>query len=183
MPDQVFTSGQILTAAQMSSLQSNIGLVYLKSQTIGAAVTGVTVSDAFSTTYDHYRVIINGGAASATTENLNLSLGSTSTGYYWARNGRSFADVDNGGAAANDSKWRAGGANTTGLNMCVDIFSPFLADETIFTSTSIYMTTTGSMFNAQGFLNNTTSYTAFTVNVGSGTITGGTITLYGYRKA
>jgi hypothetical protein len=34
-----------------------------------------------------------------------------------------------------------------------------------------------------GYLNDATSYTAFTITASSGTMTGGTITVYGYRKA
>jgi hypothetical protein len=39
----------------------------------------------------------------------------------------------------------------------------------------------GARWN-NGYLNNTTSYTAFTLTY-SGTITGGTVYVYGYRKA
>jgi hypothetical protein len=39
------------------------------------------------------------------------------------------------------------------------------------------------MLNTGGFLNNTTSYTAFTFTPSSGTLTGGTIRVYGYRNS
>jgi hypothetical protein len=34
-----------------------------------------------------------------------------------------------------------------------------------------------------GYLNDNTSYTGFTLTTGAGTMTGGTIFVYGYRKA
>jgi len=33
-----------------------------------------------------------------------------------------------------------------------------------------------------GYVNNTTQYTAFTISPSSGTLTGGTIRVYGYRN-
>jgi hypothetical protein len=159
------------------------GLVFISATTIGTSVASVTVSSAFSATYDNYRIIVSGGSGSASPDNLFMTLGATATGYYWARTGRSFADSDNGGGAANQVSWRAGGASSTTLAMNADLFSPFLSDQTWFSSTNIYATTTGSIFNSSGYLDNTTSYTAFTLTAGSGTLTGGTIRVYGYANS
>jgi hypothetical protein len=43
------------------------------------------------------------------------------------------------------------------------------------------VTTDGISFQYQGFLNNTTSYTSFKLTPGDGTLTGGTIYVYGYN--
>jgi hypothetical protein len=40
-------------------------LTLIKTQTIGTAVSSVTVTGAFSTTYDNYKIIVSGGVASA----------------------------------------------------------------------------------------------------------------------
>jgi hypothetical protein len=175
-----YLSGQVVQAVP-TGIQS--ALVLIKSQTIGSAVSSVTVSDVFSSTYDNYRIIVTGGVSSVSPENLFMTLGATATGYYWARTGRSFADSDNGGGAANQVSWRAGGASSTTLGMNADLFQPFLSDQTWFSSTNIYATTTGSIFNSSGYLDNTTSYTAFTLTAGSGTLTGGTIRVYGYTNS
>ena len=196
MADQTFVSGQILTAAQMTSLQGDIGLTQITPTavtnatlsggvaTIGSLVSSVTITGVFTSTFDSYRIVVSGGAGSVATENLNMTLGSTATGYYWARTGRTFADTDNGGASGGSvAFWRAGGTNTAGINMIADVLNPFLADESVFYSSSIYLATGGGSFNAAGFLNNSTSYTSFTLAPGSGTISGGTIVVYGYRKS
>ena len=68
-----FTTGQVFTAAAANNM-ANSGLTYVKQQTIGNGVASVTVSDAFSATYDNYKIVINGGATSAQTS-ISLQLG------------------------------------------------------------------------------------------------------------
>lgn len=53
MAIKTFTTGEVLTASDTNTYLANSGLVFVKSQTIGSAVTSVTVSDAFSATYDN----------------------------------------------------------------------------------------------------------------------------------
>ena len=80
MADQVFTSGQVLTAAQMSSLQSNIGLTYITEQTISSATT--TVSACFSSSFTNYKIVIDLTASvSAGAQAVTLTLNGLSSGY------------------------------------------------------------------------------------------------------
>jgi hypothetical protein len=65
----------------------------------------------------------------------------------------------------------------------MDLFNPFSADQTWFAASYVYINTSGQTMNGGGILDNTTSYTAFTMAPGSGTFTGGTIYVYGYAKA
>ena len=160
------------------------GLVLVKSQVIGTTVGSVTVTDAFSATYDSYRIIISDGVSSGATALLLMTLGATTSGYYWAQNGRTYADADNSGASGgSSSSWRAGAGSTKTLTMNLDIVAPFLSTETNFSGQYQFVTTTGSILNVAGFLDNTTSYTAFTVTASSGTLTGGTIRVYGYANS
>lgn len=159
------------------------GLVFIKSQVIGTTVGSVTVSDAFSATYDNYRIIVSDGLSSAATCNLALTLGATTTGYYWGHNGRTFANADDNVGAANQGSWRAGNGSPKALNMKVDVLLPFLSKETNFSGQYQITTTTGSSINVGGFLDNTTSYTAFTITPSTGTLTGGTIRVYGYANS
>ena len=175
---------QYYDGAAWQSVGVTPGMVLVKSQVIGTTVGSVAVSDVFSATYDAYKIIITGGVTSAASEVLRLTLGATVTNYYWAQNGRTFADVDNSGAGGGASvAWRAGGGSTKTLTMNVDLVGPFLSEETYFTAQYIFPSTTGSILNVGGFLDNTTSYTAFTVTPASGTITGGTIRVYGYANS
>jgi len=186
MPLTTYTSGEVLTAASLNanfSFAAQSGLVLVKSQVIGTTVGSVEVTDAFSATYDNYRIILSDGVSSDASVNLAFRLGATTTGYYWSMNGRTFADADNSIGAANQANWRAGAGSPKTLNLRIDLLSPFLATETNFSGQYQVTTTTGSSINNGGFLDNTTSYTAFTITPSAGTITGGTIRVYGYANS
>lgn len=174
-----FSSGAVLTAAQMNS----VGLWLVKSQVVGTAVSSVTVSSAFSSDYDNYRIIYTGGTAS-TDNDLKLTLGATATGYYA---GFAYVPYASGAITAvsnnNATSWAyAGSARPNGTSLDVDLFNPKLALRTGMTSRYFGMSTVGVGGNSSGYLNNATSYTAFTITCTSGNITGGTIRIYGYRN-
>ena len=174
-----FVAGQILTAAQMNA----IGLWEVKSQTIGTAVSSVTVTGAFSADYDSYLIRVTGGSAS-TSLGLNLTLGSTTANYYYGGVTATYATASPVQfAGTNTTSWAfAGSGESSGLIMRVELNNPFLADETSFSNVYATMRTNGSGGIAVGYLNDTTSYTAFTITTSTGTITGGTIRVYGLRN-
>jgi len=175
-----FSSGAILTAAQMNS----IGMWLVTSQTIGSAVSSVTVSGAFTSDFDNYKIVISGGVAS-TTNTLNMTLGSTVTGYgrlqaMYAYNA-STVTVDNDNFTS--TFMVVGGGSVNGLSGTVDVLQPYAAS-----ATSVYASmqnlvagTANGLRTTFGALLNTTSYTAFTLTTSTGTITGGKISVYGYR--
>ena len=163
----------------------NSGLVYVTSATIGSGVSSVTVSSCFSTTYDNYRILINDGVSSQESD-FAMTLGSTATGYYYTSLYNRFsAGTPSGLGTLNDVEWRYVGAGTQNTNMMeAELQCPFLAKYTTITSRMVSQTTGNdglSMFT-QGYLANTTSYTAMTIRRTAGTMTGGTVTVYGYRK-
>jgi len=159
------------------------GLVLVKSQVIGTTVATVTVTDAFSATYDNYKIVVSGGTSSAANTGLRMILGATTTGYYYGIKGRTFAgaDVDNQGS--NAAHLIVGAATTASISASFDLFDPFATSETFFLGASVQMQTTGNVFNVGGFLNDTTSYTDFTFSLSTGTITGGTIRVYAYANS
>jgi hypothetical protein len=151
--------------------------------TIGSAVSSVTVSGAFSATYDNYLIILSGGVGSTAT-GINLTLGSTATGYYRGGNYTSYATTTVTGVAGNNvTNWQSiGVASTTSLDARVELYDPFLEKNTKMRGSYASALTTGESLVQQGFLNNTTSYTDFTFTKASGTLTGGTIRIYGYNN-
>ena len=159
------------------------GLVLVSTTTIGTAATSVTVSSAFSATYDNYKIIVSGGVAS-TDDNLYLQLGASATGYYMARNVAAFS----GGAVTvntsnNASSFTvAGRVSTTVLNMNLDLQSPFLAKNTVVGGPVVNTVTGGQGGFTAGYHNSAVSYTAFTITPASGNMTGGTIRVYGYNN-
>jgi hypothetical protein len=157
----------------------------ITTQTIGSAVASVVFSDVFSAAYDNYRVIISGVTSAAATNNVNLQIGNAATGYYGSRIQQVIAGTLTG----------AGQSNTTSLEITrftnaagnpvaiMDITGPFLAVRTGIISNGLFMdTTNGATRISNGFLNNTNSYTGFTLSFASN-ITGGTVYVYGYRSA
>jgi hypothetical protein len=172
----VFTSGQILTAAQMNAA----GLWLVKKQTIGAQ-TSVEITNAFTTDFDSYKIIINGGVAS-TTALISCQLGSTATGYYWSHPFVTYAGVSGVSSASNSGNFgRVGLGTTSVLTGNFDLINPFNAKNTIIHYSFVDARTNGEAGAGGGFLNDTTSYTGFTI-ASTATMTGGTISVYGYNK-
>jgi hypothetical protein len=186
----VGTNGQVLTAdsAEATGLKwaspAGSGLTLIKTQTIGSGVSSVNVTSAFSSTYDNYKIFVSGGVGSGNI-NLNLTLGATATGYYRFETYMTFAaNTITGAAGSNVTSWSAS-AVASANSLCGDItlIGPNLAKTTHMSSQSTISATTSNINYVQGFLNNTTQYTDFTLTCASGTLTGGTIKVYGYQNS
>jgi hypothetical protein len=178
MAIKTFTTGEVLTASDTNTYLANSGLVYVTSATVGTGVTSVTVSNCFSATYDAYKIVYaNGTGVSGSAGQFNL-IGNT-TGWYGnliygpATGGVSGAGTNNGAYM----NWAGGCAQGT-WNVSIEVLSPFLAQRTVATASFTDATNFGTSTH---YLNNATSYTGFTLAHPSG-MTGGTITVYGFRK-
>lgn len=160
------------------------GLTFIKSQTIGSAVTAVTVTDAFSATYDNYLIIVSGGSGNVAGGNCNLTLGSTTSGYYQAGYYMFYSSTSLAGNIINNgAKWEGTYFSSNAHSGHITLQNPYLSKTTIFHSALTAADTTAYTANASGWLNNTTSYTAFTLTANSGNITGGEIRVYGYQNS
>jgi hypothetical protein len=172
-----YTSSQIVQAVPTGI---NSALVLIKSQTIGTTVSSVEVTGAFSSTYDNYLITVSGGAAS-TSSALKLTLGATATGYAYQLNGGAYSNTPATVGASAQTSWAfTGSGNTTSLSFNVNLSNPFLTEQTYMQGANIGAT---EAYAIEGFLNDTTSYTAFTITPSTGTITGGTIRVYGYANS
>jgi hypothetical protein len=184
MAIKTFTSGEVLTAADTNTYLANGGLVYVTSQTIGTGVSSITVSNAFSSPYDNYRVVINSIVFSNADVGVLLRPGGdTTAGSYFS--GGLYVKYDGSGAGYLIQNGDANGihvgiTDTFAHGFSFDVFQPNLAQRTRASGNS-----TGRLFVSiyQGYHNQATAYTSFTLLPNSGTMTGGTITVYGYRKA
>lgn len=168
-----FSVGAVLTAAQMNT----IGWHLIKTQTIGTAVSSVSVTGVFSADYDNYRITLSGGAGS-TSQSISLKLGASATGYYqslsyitYATGAQTNTGVNNG---ASFTYIGESSANMQTIN--VDLFNPYDAAYTRMMGWYAG-TVAGTIVGYHGVA---TSYTDFTIAV-AGTMTGGTIRVYGYR--
>jgi len=151
--------------------------------TLGSAVSSVTVQGAFSATYDNYKIIISGSSSSAQVNLIyqNGGLGTT-TSYYGAL---SAVNYTNGafvsGNVNNATGFTfAGGCDISSVSFCAEVQNPFLAKYTTLSSSPVvYGANRGAFY---GDHEQAVSYTSFTVLPASGTITGGTLRIYGYNQ-
>ncbi len=172
-----FVQGEKFRAADANA----VGLWLVKTQTIGSAVSSVTVSDAFSANYDNYRIVIQGGSASTNAGYLTMQLGSTVTNYRY-----DFISANLAGATPTSSG-SVGAANfptvgfkSSSIMASIEVVGPFAATMTMVSCPA------GQTGNNMGWMTgvqiDATSFTAFTIGASTGTITGGTIRVYGYRN-
>ena len=178
----VFSSAAVLTAAQMNS----VGLWLVKTQTIGSAVASVDVTDAFSSDFDNYRITVSGFTCSAGGAAMLISCVTTS-GVVNASNwiGNTFYITAGGaGALTNANVTNAGacevGYGSTAIGSIMsDILGPQAARPT-----NVRFNDCDESYWRVGafFLNNTTNFTRIRFALNSGTMTGGTIRIYGMRN-
>jgi hypothetical protein len=184
MAIKTFSDGNSLPASDINTYLANSGLVYVTSATVGSAVSTVTVASCFSSTYDNYRITISNVDCSATdnllTMTLNNSAGST---YIYVTSRLNYTSGGSGGNnSAGTTSWAIGltSANDN-TNLIMDIQSPNLVKRTSF---FINGTSDSNIIFGGGQDTNAVAQTGFSiVTTGGVTMTGGTITVYGYRKA
>jgi hypothetical protein len=172
-----FSAGAILTAAQMNL----VGLWEVKTQTVGTAVASVEVTGAFSADYDNYFITVAAVDTSVATPTFRLTFGATGTAYYSSMYYDKTDGLSTGITRTNNGAYinLALGNTNDDSNFGFYVYNPFLAKRTA--TTCQYSATDHNGWSG-GALANTTSYTAFTLTMSSGTITGGTIRVYGIRN-
>lgn len=164
-----------------TSTANPVGLELVKTQTIGSAVGSVAVSDAFNSSFDNYKITVSGGVAS-TTSNFRLQLGSNTANYRYQYIYGNLATTLSTEGATNASSFPYCGMNNTTILSCnIELGNPFAAT---FTTMSSYGGLSGNYLGTQtGIHVDSVSFTAFTLLLSTGTITGGTIRVYGYRNS
>jgi hypothetical protein len=157
------------------------GLQLVKTQTVGSGVASVTVTDAFSAEWDNYKIIYMGGSCSSQGD-LKMTLGSTTSSYYNNIIYTAWNNIVAAASTSDGSSWERVGISDTVNSLQVELYGPFLSQRTVISGTFVGADSTRVGGSTSGFLANTTSYTSFTITTTAGTITGGTIRVYGYRN-
>jgi len=178
MAIKTFTTGEVLTASDTNTYLANSGLVFVSSTTIGTAVSSVTVSNCFSNTFTNYKIVAHGGIGSSLQAMSMVLTGSVVSYYqilaYWAYAGGAASSI----GVSNASQWTYIGESGDSNTIDIDILGPNTAKFTQFAGNYI-----GSVAGTiAGYHGVASAFTGFTIATG-GTMTGGTITVYGYRKA
>ena len=164
-----------------SPAQNPGGLELVKSQVLTG--TSNLITNAFSATYDNYKIMFDGNSFMSTTTNISMKMGTTATGYYATRikNSPNAATV-NGNGQDNVAEWGYAGQGTGNYaNLNIELSAPFLNRYTRYQGSYILDLGAGSEFGInQGHLADTTSYTSFTLSAGA--TFNATVYVYGYRK-
>jgi hypothetical protein len=163
-----------------------MGLSLIRVKNVGNNVSSVTVNSVFTGEYDNYLITWTGGVGSVNAYGMNMRLGNTTTGYY-----NSGMYVPYNGATGvhqinNGSQWEACGIMTTsGAYVYATILQPTKPRFTYYFANYAYGAVGGGggTIANNGYLNNTTQYSGFTIFPGAGTITGGVVLVYGYNNA
>ena len=162
-------------------VQNPTGLELISSTAVGTAVSSATVSNAFSTTYDTYRIVWSGGVGSVST-GLGVRVGGATANYshmlFWQSLGGAGVNSD---SSSNTTQVNYVGSITPNSGtLTLDIVNPYIS--------TVYTTFTGGAYIASDFgvavgrHNVAQSNTSVTILTLTGTMTGGTISVYGYRK-
>jgi hypothetical protein len=166
----------------VEALQNYAGLVFVKSVTIGSGVSSVTVTGAFDSRFDNYRIVIaDPDASSGSGIAVQFGIGTSLASYY----GYTWGYVYTGSALTNarsnsTSPWVVGYTSTSRNSLIsIDVGSPYL---TRYTQISVNSTGSSYQLVGGGSHASSTSYSHFTVYIGSGTMSGGTIRVYGYNN-
>jgi hypothetical protein len=177
------TAGQVLTSAYVNN-NINSGLVYIKEQTIGSGVSSVTVNSAFSADFDNYKIVVSNVTLSAAGNSSFFKfVGSTGTTYF--SNGYFMVSTSTtvnglGFNAVNTGIWIGVTGGTTSWSF--DVMSPFLAANKNLVGSSAGSGAT-AYNNFAGSDTSATSRTGFILEQATTNLTGGIITVFGYRKA
>lgn len=174
----VFATGDPWPASDANA----IGMWLVKTQTVGTGVPSVTVTGAFSADYDNYRIIVSGGSMSVGTA-LMLKLGTTATSGYFGTFLHSLYNVNTPTSVSDNNAAQftyAGGGGSDNVGAVVDLLGPNLAKTTRMVASHIHYVATFGTYT--GVDTSTTQHTSFVLTPFSGTITGSTIRVYGYRN-
>ena len=173
----VFTTGEILRAADMNA----VGLWLVKTQAVGSGVASVTVTGAFSSDYDSYRIVYQGGTTSGSAS-IRFQLGGITGSVYqqYGYYGNYGSGTLNGYGPAAATLWTdLSPATSDGYAWHFDLHNPFLSLRKF---GRVFASSTSGVHELALYCDSTTSATEFTVSPSAGTMTGGTIRVYGYRN-
>lgn len=180
-----FTTGQVLTAAQMNA----VGMWLVDDGTL--AGTSTNFEQCFTADYRNYRIIISDITMNATGDLYyrmldNATPASGVADYRWAFRGLNTAgtgtDGSNAGASAGFTGFSQGGANNLRVGgISIDIYAPLEAHRTLVTfNTALYFFNFATA-NGMSVHNLTTAYNGIQFLTTTATTMTGNVRIYGYN--
>jgi hypothetical protein len=175
--EKVLAQGQYAYIEANSQLQVYTGAAWVAAgaglvRVGGGTLSGSSVAfnNVFSATYDNYLVVVSDLTAAGNFW-TTVQMGATTTGYL------SSSNLTAPYSATSNWNETIYGSSNGGAGMLL-IGNPFLAKATTCSGTTTTMTASGGSGVFSGYLNNSTSYTGFTL--AGTTFTAGTVNIYGY---
>lgn len=167
------------------------GLVLINATTIGTTVASVQIDNCFTSTYSNYRIVVSINASSAADTNVLFRLVDgtspvTTANYEYGAVGLSTGGVTENKSGAGETSFTLGSTSSSNatFGMSLDIYKPQLAFNTSMTYQSANGYNTGRVYvnNGVAKFSLTTQFEGFQILASSGTFTGGTVAVYGYKK-
>jgi len=189
MADQIFTAGQVLTAAQMTALQTNIGLTYIDTVTWSSGAITQSFDSKFTSSFINYRLILNVTASAADlglSAKMRAATVATSSGYK-TLTFNAYPTIGDVAATGSNSAsaFDMGTVSAVDTVVSFDLYRPQTAKITVLNGMCDNIQTAFSnsiqWFDIKGHLNDTTAYDGMQFTLNSGTFTGSAV-IYGYRK-
>lgn len=189
-----FASGDVLTASDVNTYLTNGGLVYITQTLVSSgSATSVSFNNVFSSTYDNYRIVIDGFQPSTAARGLRMRLrvggvDATSADGHFAYSGLytdgTSADVSLAGQTYMDTGVY-NSLDSVALNSsAIDVCNPFKTERTFMNVNSILFNSQYGSRNGMMVWGAVTSYDGFTLYLNStGNITTLRVRVYGYRNA
>lgn len=164
----------------------NVGMVHLNTSTFSSAAS-VSVDNVFTTSYDNYRILFNITAASATSTGLRW-YGRTSGSDVTATYVHQIIAAENvtitGGRFTNSQFAQTSTSYPAFTQGAMDLFSPKLANKTVWETSNFYITNAGLPFRLSygGYFDGNNSFDGIKLFPESGTFSG-TMRIYGLRNS
>lgn len=161
------------------------GLELVKTQTIGSAVSSVIVSDCFTTSYDEYLITVSDTSTSLDNADFSMQLrtGSTTaaTNYYYIYQYITYSGASSTFVAGNNTTTWAfvGRSHNNTVTARIEVSQPRLARRTTVRCHAPGGNIAGPF---SGYHDVATAYESVVFSI-NGTMTGGTIRVYGYRNS
>ena len=182
------TDHNLITAALADLDARGSGLKLIATAALSGSA--VSINGCFTTDYDAYRMVISHAYAS-NNGNLLMRLRAAGTdataGNYNSELLQAYlATTPYAGNYGSQTSLRMGSSYTTlgqGMHNVADILAPKLAQPTAVMAQTIVTATAPIIEHWYGFLNDSTAYDGLTIFNSAGTLSGGTVKVYGYQNS
>ena len=161
----------------------------VSSTAVGSSLSTVDITNVFNSTFDNYKIIYSNYTSSAANAGVRMRLRTgtvdSSSNYYWAgwfvRYTSTSSGFDRSGGAS--TFFDMGSCDVTASALSFELYSPNLS---AFTLLSTQPTAASSIdqyiIQRAGVFRTTTQFTGFQLFANVGTLSGGTIRVYGYNN-